>query len=107
MNQNVDIYADSAEQVLINTISARTRYNVYNSIKKPIIDRIRALTILLATDRVRFVRGECDELIKALSEAVWSDKKDNERLDDGTFNNDIIDAAEYSFEYNMNWLVKI
>lgn len=107
LGQNVDIYADSAEQVLINTISARTRYNVYNSIKKPIIDRIRALTILLSTDRVRFVRGECDELIKALSEAVWSDKKDNERLDDGTFNNDIIDAAEYSFEYNMNWLVKI
>ena len=57
---------------------------------------------LLATDKVKFVKGECDELIKAFSEALWDSKSlDDKRLDNGTFNNDIIDAAEYSFAFNM------
>ena len=102
-----DIYADSAEQVLINTIREQTRFNVYNSLKRPIIDRIRALCILIASDRVRFVRGETEELVQALSEATWDSKKMvDTRLDNGSYNNDIIDAAEYSFEYNIDWLVR-
>lgn len=102
-----DIYADSAEQILINSLSENTRFSVYNSLKRPITDRIRALNILLASGRVYFVRGETEELVKALSEAMWDDKKTEDvRLDNGSFNNDIIDAAEYSFEYNMDWLVR-
>lgn len=104
--QYFDIYADSAEQVLINSIREKTQFNVYNSIKSPIIDRIRALNILLATDRVRFVRGKTEVLIEALSQATWDDTKmDDTRLDNGSYNNDIIDAAEYSFEYYINQLV--
>ncbi len=100
------IYPDSAEQLLINSIAARSRFNVYNSLKKPIIDRVRCMQTLLANDRVKFVDGECDELIKAFSEALWDDKSlVDKRLDNGTFNNDIIDAAEYSFEYNLDRLV--
>lgn len=96
------LYPDSAEQTLKNSIEARSRFNVYNSLKKPIIDRIRYMCRLLSTDKVRFVSGECGELIKAFSEALWDSKSlDDKRLDNGTFNNDIIDAAEYSFEYNM------
>lgn len=102
-----DVYADSAEQILINSLSEKTRFRVYNSLKRPIIDRIRAMNILIASGRVFFVKGETEELVKALSEAMWDDKKmDDTRLDNGTYNNDIIDAAEYSFEYNMEWLVK-
>lgn len=97
------IYPDSAEQTYKNSIAAKTHHNVYNSLKRPIIDRIRIMNLLLASDRVKFVKGECKELKKALSEAVWvEDSFDDERLDDGTFNNDIIDAAEYSFEYNLS-----
>lgn len=104
---NFDVYADSAEQILINSISEKTRFGVYNSLKRPIIDRIRALNILLASDRVRFVKGETETLVEALSSATWDDKKMvDTRLDNGSYNNDIIDAAEYSFEYNMDWLVK-
>lgn len=101
-----DVYADSAEQVLINSIREKSRFNVYNSIKLPIVDRIRALNILLATDRVRFVRGETEELVRALSAATWDEKSmEDKRLDNGSYNNDIIDAAEYSFEYYIDWLV--
>ena len=101
-----EIYADSAEQVLINSLREKTHYSVFNSIKRPIVDRIRVLNILLSTDRVRFVEGETEELVEAFSSAVWDDKKmDDVRLDNGSYNNDIIDAAEYSFEYNIDWLV--
>ncbi len=99
-----DVYPDSAEQTLKNSIESKSRFNVYNSIKAPIIDRIRLINKLLATDRVKFVDGECDELIKAFSEALWDSKSlEDKRLDNGTFNNDIIDAAEYSFTYNMGY----
>ena len=99
-----DIYPDSAESSLINSIQAKSRFSVYPSIKPEIIDRIRLLNRLFSTDRVRFVDGECDELVKAFSEAMWDSKSlEDKRLDNGTFNNDIIDAAEYSFTYNMNY----
>ena len=104
--QYFGVYADNAEQILINSIRAKTNFSMYNSFKRPIIDRIRFLNILLATDRVRFVRGETEVLVEALSNACWDDKKmEDVRLDDGSYNNDIIDAAEYSFEYNMDWMV--
>lgn len=101
-----DIYADSAEQVLINSIREKTRFSVYNSLKRPIIDRIRVLNILISTDRVRFVKGKTETLVDALCAATWDDKKmEDARLDNGSYNNDIIDAAEYSFEYYINELV--
>ena len=62
----------------------------------------------MATGRALFVEGETDELVKALSDATWDDKKMvDTRLDNGTFNNDVIDAAEYSFEYEMDRLVNL
>ena len=99
-----NVFPDSAESSLINSIRAKSRFPVYPSIKPEIINRIRLLNRLFATDRVRFVEGECDELIKAFSEAMWDSKSlIDKRLGNGTFNNDIIDAAEYSFTYNMNY----
>ena len=99
------IYPDCAEQTLKNSIEAKSRFSVYNSIKPPIIDRIRLVNKLLGRGMVKFVKGECNELISAFSEALWDSKSlEDKRLDDGAFNNDIIDAAEYSFTYNMNYL---
>ncbi len=99
-----DLYPDAAEQALKNSIAAKSRFNVYNSVKPPIIDRIRVENRLLGAERIKFVENECDELIKALSEAMWDSKSlEDKRLDNGTFNNDIIDAFEYSFTYNMNY----
>lgn len=103
-----NVYADSAEQVLKNSIAAKSRFYVYNSLKKPIIDRIRLVNKLLAIDRVKFVEKDCDALIEAFSEALWDEKSlIDRRLDDNTTNIDSIDSAEYSFEYNMHFFEKI
>lgn len=99
-----DVYPDSAESSLINSITAKSRFNIYPSIKPPIIDRIRLENRMFSTDRIRFVEGECDELIEAFSEALWDDKSlEDQRLDDGTTNIDSLDAAEYSFAYHRRF----
>lgn len=100
-----DVYPDSAESSLINSIRAKSRFNIYPSIKHEIIDRIRVMNRLLATEKVHFVEGECDILIAAFSEALWDEKSlIDKRLDDGTTNIDSIDSAEYSaFSYNLHY----
>ncbi len=106
VGQRFAIYPDSAEQMMINSLRKRTQFSIYNSLKLPIIGRIRALNILLAQKRVRFVRGKTEVLVKALTEAAWDDKSlEDKRLDNGSFNNDIIDGFEYSFEYNIRRLI--
>ena len=101
------IYCDSAEQTIINTIRNRIEYSVYNSIKNIIVDRIRATCLLMKTGRLYLLDGECQDLIDGFCEAVWSDKKmHDERLDDKTSNIDILDAFEYSFEYDLRRLIE-
>lgn len=92
------VYADSAEQAIINSMYQQTKYNVVGSVKGEIIDRIRTMDILLSTDRFKHVDGECGSLVKALCDAVWDgDKLDDVRLDDGTSDIDTLDAWEYSW----------
>lgn len=92
------MYADSAEQTLINGIKVRFNIPVRNSVKNPIIDRIRATTSLMAEGRF-FITKDCESLEKALETAVYDDKKlDDIRLDDGTSDIDSLDAFEYSWE---------
>lgn len=95
------VYCDAAEQTIINTIRNRMHeYSVYNSIKNPINDRIRAMVITMGAGRFFYVDGENDALVKGLSDAVWNSKKidADSRLDDGTSDIDILDANEYSWE---------
>lgn len=96
---NIDyVYADNAEQAIINSMYQQTKYNVVGSVKGEIIDRIRTMDILLSTDRFKYVEGECDSLVSALCDAVWDDSKlDDVRLDDGTTDIDTLDAWEYSW----------
>lgn len=97
------IYADDAEQVLKRGLQARLieeglNVQVKNSIKNPIIDRIRAVNILFATNRILLTENT-KSLQEALSEAVWDpDKFEDIRLDNGTSDIDTLDAFEYSFE---------
>ena len=98
------IYCDAAEQTIINTIRNRLpEYSIYNSLKNEIIDRVRALIILIGSDRFRYVKGENDALIEGISQAMWDSKSadKDERLDDGSTDIDILDAFEYSFEKNI------
>jgi len=95
------VYCDSAEQTIINAFKKRTKYAIFNSIKHPIIDRIRATNLMMAANRFYMVRGECDDLADGLQNAVWDETKVGEdvRLDNGTSNIDILDSFEYSWEY--------
>lgn len=102
------VFADSAEQTIINSERARLVWRIRNSIKCPIIDRIRAENILLSGKRIKLVRGRCESLAEALRTAVWDKKADrDERLDiPGTTNICPLDAFEYSFEYWIDKLIR-
>ena len=87
---------------MINSYRQHTNYPIYNSIKKPINDRIRCTCLLMGSGRYHIVENECDDLINGLKTAVWDDKSlEDKRLDNGSSDIDILDADEYSFEYNI------
>lgn len=106
----VEIYADSAEQVLIrgfrNALArAGIGIPIRNAIKGAIVDRIRLFTTLMGADRYKVMR-HCEKTAGALSGALWNAKKMNdERLDDGTTNIDSLDAMEYSAEKYQEQLI--
>lgn len=104
-----DVYCDSAEQTIINTMrrSRRsTKYSIRNAIKKEIIDRIRATCLLMSRGRIWLIDGECEPLINGLKDAVWDSKKlDDVRLDDGTSDIDVLDAFEYAWEREIRRLL--
>jgi PBSX family phage terminase large subunit len=102
------VYADSAETTLINGLKSRISTPVRNSIKNPINDRIRCTTALMATNKFHMMRNYCSQLSEAFETAVWNDKKpDDQRLDNLTYNVDILDSFEYSFERYIRSLARI
>lgn len=101
------VFADSAEQAIMNSMRQQTDFPIMNSVKGQIIDRIRTMNILLATDRFHYVEGECDSLTSAVSDAVWDDKKlEDIRLDDGTSDIDTMDAFEYSWSAYIRQILR-
>lgn len=102
------VFADSAEQAIINELRNRTDYDIRNSVKNEIIDRIRCTDVLLSTRRIHLVSGQNDALADGMQNAVWNEKSSakDQRLDDGTSNIDILDAFEYSFENYMRELLE-
>lgn len=68
---------------------------VQDCIKGRIVDRIELDCHLFGQGR-RFILKKCKYLIEAYSQALWDDKKEDERLDDGTTPIDDLDASEYS-----------
>lgn len=106
---------DSAEQTLINGMkreSARRRLPIIleNAWKEEIIDRIRAFNMLVSQGRFQYIKGECDSLVDALCNAVWDEKQSelgkDVRLDNGTTDIDSLDSFEYTYEQDMEKLIK-
>jgi PBSX family phage terminase large subunit len=100
------VFADSAEQTIINTERQRLPWNIRNSVKNEIVDRIRCEDILFTSKRIKIVKEENDSIISALRSAVWDpDKPKDERMDNpGVTNICPLDAFEYSWEYWINQL---
>lgn len=69
--------------------------HVQDCIKGRILDRIELDCHLFGQMR-RFILKKCKYLIEAYSEALWDNKHEDERLDDGTTPIDDLDASEYS-----------
>ena len=100
------IYADCAEQTLIAGMTTRFP-GVRNSLKNPIIDRIRGVNALVAEHRLLYT-ADCKSLVEAMTTAVWDDSKlEDIRLDDGTSDIDSLDAAEYSWESFLYQLARM
>lgn len=96
------IYCDSAEQTLIATLRRSVPYSVYNARKLPVLERIRAESLLIAEGRLLLLEGECEALERGLSEAMWDSRAAGDvRLDDGTSDIDVLDAFEYGIEYYL------
>ncbi|GHU57980.1 hypothetical protein AGMMS49975_24200 [Clostridia bacterium] len=62
--------------------------------KAAILDRILATSRLMGSGRLLLLPN-CKTLIKAFSEAVWSPKEQDKRLDNGTTDIDSLDSFEY------------
>lgn len=106
----MNCYCDSAEQILIRglkrvAIQQHLPVNIKNALKTPIINRIRIVNQLIAQGRFS-VCSEAQSVTEALCEAVWDDKHEDTRLDDGTTDIDTLDALEYSIEPEMLQLTK-
>lgn len=101
------VFADSAEQAIINSEMQTTRWNIRNSVKHEIIDRIRATDLMMSARRLHIVEHENESLINALRGAVWDEKSaGDERLDKpGETNICPLDAFEYSWELWINQLI--
>lgn len=98
------VYCDSAEQTLINGLRnaaarAGLKVNIYNAMKKPINERIRAACKLMGADRFKILR-QCETTIDAFQSAVYDGRQltADVRLDNGTSNIDTLDAVEYAYE---------
>lgn len=95
-------YADSAEQLLIRGLRRALReasipVAVKNAKKGPILDRIYFYSSMMSQKRY-FIISDCTETRDAFDTALWDEKKEDVRLDDGTTNIDSLDAQEYSSE---------
>lgn len=93
-----DVFCDSAEQTLINGLRSHSDLPIRNSLKKPILDRVRAAVALIGGGRFWYTE-DCNTLRDALCNAVYDeDELHDERLDDGTSDIDTLDAFEYAWE---------
>lgn len=106
----MNVYCDSAEQILIRglkriAIQRHLLIDVRNARKNEILERIKLTQQLVAQGRFK-VCTNAKTVSNALCEAVWDEKHEDQRLDDGSTDIDTLDAFEYSIEPEMINLTK-
>lgn len=103
--------ADNAEPVLMRglknaCIFKNLHTQVKPALKRSVSSRIKLIDKLMSLGRFFIVKHNTD-VINALNEAVWDEKKTDTRLDNGTTDIDTLDALEYSIEEFMFKLISI
>lgn len=97
----VDFINSDWVDVVINSINDNTQYRCGKTYKPPLEDRPLTISRLFATDKVKFVDGECESLIDQLQNVIYDDKSEKAVIcDDGSMCIDCVDAWVYSFD---NW----
>ena len=83
--------------VIVNTINDNTKYRAGLCYKPPVPDRVFLYSRLLATNKVKFVKGMCDALIDEMQNLVFdTNARDTRPLDDGSMQIDTWDSNIYS-----------
>lgn len=91
--------------VIVNTINDNTKYRAGLCYKPPLEDRVFLYSKLLATDKVKFVEGMCDDLIDEMQNLVFDVKSDRPiPLDDGSMQIDTWDSNIYSESGYWNYI---
>ncbi|MBP3464104.1 MAG: phage terminase large subunit [Clostridia bacterium] len=100
------IFADSAEQVLNNSLQGELQSNgidliVQDSLKIAIKDRIELWNRLFNLEKISFIDNQTQTIIEALQTALFDETaKDDRWIDDGeTSDIDSLDSFNYSFEF--------
>jgi PBSX family phage terminase large subunit len=101
VEKKYDVRIDSINcdhiDVIINTINDNTKYSAGKCYKPPLQDRVFLYSKLFKTQKVKFVEGECDDLIYELCELVFDPKSEEAvYLDDGSYQIDCWDSNIYS-----------
>lgn len=90
--------------VIINTLNEE-RYIFGKTYKPPLEDRPFQINMLMAQGRLKFVKGQCDDLMDELQNVVFDDKADKAViLDDGSMQIDTVDSFIYSLANNWHYL---
>lgn len=93
--------------VIINTLNEK-RYLFGKTYKPALDERPFAISMLMAQNRVKFVAGECDDLIDELQNLVYDDKSEKAIvLDDGTMQIDTWDSFIYSLTGEWKYLMEV
>lgn len=104
-NVHVELLNCDHIAVIINSLNDNTKWQADLCYKPPLEDRPFVMSRLLATDRIKFVEGECDDLIDELQNLVYDDKSDRAiPLDDGTMQIDTWDSWTYSVSNNWSYI---
>ena len=104
-NTNISILNCDHVAVIVNTLNDNTKYRADLCYKPPLEDRPFLISKLFADDKIKFVEGECEDLIDELQNLVFDEKSDRAiPLDDGTMQIDTWDSFIYSISGNWNYL---
>ena len=101
VEKKYDVRIDSINcdhiDVIINTINDNTKYSAGKCYKPPLQDRVFLYSKLFKTQKVKFVEGECEDLIDELCELVFDPKSEEAvYLDDSSYQIDTWDSNIYS-----------
>lgn len=91
--------------VIVNTIDDNTKYRACLTYKPPVADRVFLYSRLLASDRLKFVAGMCDDLVDEMRNLVFDERAPDARpLDDGSMQIDAYDSGCYSEAGYWNYI---